>query len=179
MSQFVIAKRYAKALVHLVKDKDLETVSQELSSLTQVWTGSGELRQIISDPKIRQDAKEGILKQVLQKLQVQPLVQTFTRYLLSKRRIVLLPEIEQVFAQLVREKLGYLDAEVTVAKTLAAPTILALEKQLSQYSGKKVTVTQQVDPAIIGGIVTRLGSVVIDGSLRHQLIRVRQSIIRG
>ncbi len=180
MSQIVIAKRYAKALLNLAeKEKALETVSKELLEVTQTFTGSQELQSVLADTKIPSLVKTDIVNEIIEKQQLTPLVSTFLQYLMSKRRIALLGDIEIVFSQLVREKLGILEAEVTVAKQLSEDEIADVTKQLSEYSGKKVHVSIHVDNSIIGGIVTRIGSVVIDGSLRNQLTRVYQSIIRG
>lgn len=180
MSQAVIAKRYAKALSNLAeKEKSLESVGNDLLAIAEVFNSSPDLSRVWVDTKIGMKVKEDILVELLKKLNVQPLVNTFVRYLLSKRRIILLPDIEQSFASLVQEKLGRLDAEVTVAYKLPATSVEQLEQRLSDYSGKKVQVTVNVDSSIIGGIVTRIGSIVIDGSIRNQLAQVHQSIIRG
>ncbi|MGK5095031.1 ATP synthase F1 subunit delta [Deltaproteobacteria bacterium TL4] len=176
----VIAKRYAKALLGLVKDaQDLETVGRNLEELAETFEGSPLLQSTLAGAKISMSDKQAIVSKILETLQVQPVVQTFTKYLLNKRRIVLLLDIERVFSVLLREKLGRLDAKVTVASELAQDAVKGLEKQLSLITGKTVNVTQTIDPLIIGGVITRIGSVVIDGSLRNQLTRVRQSIIRG
>jgi F-type H+-transporting ATPase subunit delta len=91
----------------------------------------------------------------------------------------LLPNIEQAFNLFLQEKLGRIEAGITVAQEISEVTVGKLEKAISKYSGKEVTVKITIDPAIIGGIVTRIGSVVIDGSIHTQLNQIRQSIIRG
>lgn len=180
MSQTVIAKRYAKALFHLAeKENAHEAVGQDLAEFSQSFAASEELQNVLADTKISSLLKRDIVQKILEQLHPAPLVQTFIQYLLSKKRIFLLPEIEQVFSTLLREKLGRLDAEITVAKELPESTLAQITQKLSQSSGKDVHVRVKVDPEIIGGVVTRIGSVVIDGSLRHQLTRVYQSIIRG
>jgi F-type H+-transporting ATPase subunit delta len=115
----------------------------------------------------------------LTKINATALVDTFSRYLLAKRRIVLLPSIETAFNLLLQEKLGRIEARVTVAHELPNATVEKLEKSISEYSGKDVAISITIDPAIIGGIVTRIGSVVIDGSIHTQLNQIRQTIIRG
>ena len=180
MSQIVIAKRYAKALFHLAeKGNAYETVGQDLAEFTQTFADSEELQNVLADTKISSLLKREIVNKILAQLRPTPLVQTFVQYLLSKKRIFLLADIEKVFSSLVREKLGRLDAEITVAKALSESRVFEITQKLSQFSGKDVHVDVKVDPEIIGGVVTRIGSVVIDGSLRHQLTRVYQSIIRG
>ena len=180
MSQIVIARRYARALFNLAeKDEIFAAVNTDLSEIVQIFASSEKLQIVLVDPKIPNLVKRNIVLQILDQLQLRPLVRTFIEYLLSKKRITLLSDIETVFSGLVREKMGILNAEITVAKELPETTITEITRQLSGYAGKDVHVSVKIDNSIIGGVVTRIGSVVIDGSLRNQLTRVYQSIIRG
>ena len=178
MSQGVIARRYAKALINLA-EKDLENTGKSLTALADVFSNSTELSEVLSDTKVSSQIKQNVLKKILKKIKVSKLVDTFIRYLLAKRRIVLLTNIERAFNLLLQEKLGRIEAGITVAQEIPEVTVGKLEKAISRYSGKEVTVNITIDPAIIGGIVTRIGSVVIDGSIHTQLNQIRQSIIRG
>ena len=178
MSQGVIARRYAKALINLA-EKDLENTGKSLTALADVYSNSTELSEVLSDTKVSSQIKQNVLKKILKKIKVSKLVDTFIRYLLAKRRIVLLPNIEGAFNLLLQQKLGRIEAGIPVAQEIPEVTINKLEKAISRYSGKEVTVNITIDPAIIGGIVTRIGSVVIDGSIHTQLNQIRQSIIRG
>ena len=178
MSQGVIARRYAKALINLA-EKDLENTGKSLTALADVFSNSAELTEVLSDTKVSSQIKQNVLKEILKKIKVSKLVDTFIRYLLAKRRIVLLPNIERAFNLFLQEKLGRIEAGITVAQEISEVTVGKLEKAISRYSGKEVTVNITIDPAIIGGIVTRIGSVVIDGSIHTQLNQIRQSIIRG
>ena len=178
MSQEVIARRYAKALINLA-EKDLENTGKSLTALADVFSNSTELSEVLSDTKVSSQIKQNVLKEILKKIKVSKLVDTFIRYLLAKRRIVLLPNIERALNLFLQEKLGRIEAGITVAQEIPEVTINKLEKAISRYSGKEVTVNITIDPAIIGGIVTRIGSVVIDGSIHTQLNQIRQSIIRG
>jgi len=178
LSQGVIARRYAKALINLA-EKDLENTGKSLTALADVYSNSTELSEVLSDTKVSSQIKQNILKSILKKIKVSKLVDTFIRYLLAKRRIVLLPNIERAFNLFLQEKLGRIEAGITVAQEIPEVTVGKLEKAISRYSGKEVSVNITIDPAIIGGIVTRIGSVVIDGSIHTQLNHIRQSIIRG
>ena len=178
MSQGVIARRYAKALINLA-EKDLQITGNSLAAIADVYSNSTELSEVLSDTKVSSQIKQDVLKNILKKIKVSKLVDTFIRYLLAKRRIVLLPNIERAFNLLLQEKLGRIEAGITVAQEIPEVTVGKLEKAISRYSGKEVSVNITIDPAIIGGIVTRIGSVVIDGSIHTQLNQIRQSIIRG
>ncbi len=180
MSQGMIARRYAKALVNLAeKENDLDNAGKNLTALTEVYKENTELREVLSDIKVSSRAKLEILKGVLNEIKAPALVDTFSRYLLAKRRIDFLPDIERAFNLLLQEKLGRIEADVTTAYELPDETVKNMEDAISSYSGKEVEVNVTIDPSIIGGIVTRIGSMVIDGSIQTQLNQIRQSIIKG
>tara|TARA_Y100000741_G_scaffold349753_1_gene319161 strand:- start:708 stop:1250 length:543 start_codon:yes stop_codon:yes gene_type:complete len=180
VSQGMIARRYAKALVNLAEnEKDLDNTGKHLNSITEVYKENLELRQVLSDTKVSSGIKLEILKDVLSKIKVSNLVDTFSRYLLAKRRIDFLPDIERAFNLLLQEKLGRIEANVTTASELPKDTVKKLVDAISSYSGKEIEVNVTIDPSIIGGIVTRIGSTVIDGSIQTYLNQIRQSIIRG
>ena len=176
----MIARRYAKALVNLAEnEKDLDNTGKHLNSITEVYKENLELRQVLSDTKVSSGIKLEILKDVLSKIKVSKLVDTFSRYLLAKRRIDFLPDIERAFNLLLQEKLGRIEAKVTTASELPKDTVKKLVDAISSYSGKEIEINVTIDPSIIGGIVTRIGSTVIDGSIQTYLNQIRQSIIRG
>ena len=176
----MIARRYAKALINLAeKGNDLDNAGKNLNAITEVYKENSELRQVLSDTKVSSVVKLEILKDVLDKIKVTKLVDTFSRYLLAKRRIDFLPDIERAFNLLLQEKLGRIEADVTAAYELSKETVKNLVNAISGYSGKEVEVNVTIDPSIIGGIKTRIGSTVIDGSIQTHLNQIRQSIIRG
>ena len=176
----MIARRYAKALVNLAeKGKDLDNAGKNLTAITEVYKENSELRQVLSDTKVSSIVKQEILKDVLNTIKTSKLLDTFSRYLLAKRRIDILPDIERAFNLLLQEKLGRSEANVTAAYELPKETVKNLVNAISGYSGKEVKVNVAIDPSIIGGMVTRIGSTVIDGSIKTHLNKIRQSIIRG
>jgi len=184
MSQMVIARRYASALSSLAKkENNLEQVGTELQDFCDTLHEAAELQESLSNNKVPMPVRNSILTEILTKMELSSLVSTFLRYLLSKRRLTLVHDIARAFALLTQEAMGILPAEVTVAKEPRSKEskdlLQKLQEQLSASTGKTVQIHVSVDPSIIGGIVTRIGSMVIDGSIRNQLIQVRESIIRG
>ena len=176
----MLARRSAKALVNLAeKGKDLDNAGKNLTAITEVYKENSELRQVLSDTKVSSRVKQEILKDVLNTIKTSKLVDTFSRYLLAKRRIDILPAIERAFNLLLQEKLVRIEANVTAAYELPKETVKKLVNAISGYSGKEVKVNVAIDPSIIGGMVTRIGSTVIDGSIKTHLNKIRQSIIRG
>ena len=180
MSQGMIARRYAKALVNLAEnEKDLDNTGITLTAIAEIYKENSELRQVLSDTKVSSGVKLKILKDVLSKIKASTLVDKFSRYLLAKRRINFLPDIERAYNLLLQEKLGRIEAKITTASELPKETVRKLIDAISVYSGKEVEVNVTIDPSIIGGIITRIGSTVIDGSIQTHLNQIRQSIIRG
>ena len=180
MSQGVIARRYAKALINLAEEKNiLESTGQNFSNLIKIFKDSLELNEILTDTKGSSKVKLNVLKAVLDKIDASQLIDKFVRFVFFKRRISILQDIEKAFNYFLQEKLGRVEAKVTVPYELPKEDVGNLEKTISKISGKEASVSIYVDPNIIGGIVTRIGSVVIDGSLYTQLNQIRQTIIRG
>ena len=180
MSQGVIARRYAKALLNLAeKKKDLENTGVYFSKLSETFKNSLELREVLTDNKISSEVKQKIFSEVLTKIKAPELIDKFGRFILYKRRITLIPDIEREFNYFLQEKLGKIEVKVTVPYELPIEDIRELEIAITKFSGKKVTITVDIDPAIIGGIITRIGSIVLDGSVKNQLNQIHKTIIRG
>jgi len=176
----VIASRYAKALMTLaVKDNQVEAVAQGLDDITGQIRESAQLSSMLDDVRITHSAKAQVMKAVLEQAKVPQLVSNFVLLLMTKRRLELLAEMAAHFHRLADERLGRAQAEVTVASPLAADQEKSLKQGLEKLSGKSVTVTVKVDPSILGGAITRVGSTVWDGSIRNQLKQIRESILKG
>ena len=180
MSKGVVARRYAKALVGLaVEKKILEATGEYLREIAEAYKTSKDLQETMASTKMLTGAKEKVLIQVLKHLKSSELVRSFCRYLLYKRRLELLPAIGREFEVLLQEKLGRLEAQVFVTHKLNDASVKKLEKNLSSVTGKQVHVEVTIDPNLIGGVISRFGSTVIDGSIRNQLNQIRQSINLG
>jgi len=175
----VIAARYARALMNLAaKDQQVDQAAQGLDLVADMLAESPRLAEALENVRATGPDKERTLQAVLDKAGVPALVATFSRYVLDKRRLRLLPDIRDQFHRLADERLGRAKAAVTVAAPLAKEQEASLKRKLEAVSGKTITLHVTVDPAILGGAVTRIGSTVWDGSLRHQLNRIRESIVK-
>jgi F-type H+-transporting ATPase subunit delta len=180
MSTRVISRRYAQALMNLAaKDKQVEAVATGLDEIAATVRDSSPLSAALADPKVPHTVKVAVIGEVLDRSKVPALVATFLRFLAQKRRVALLEEIRQVYHELADERLGRGLAEVTVANPLDDAKRDALRQHLEALSGKSLSLRVQVDAAILGGVVARIGSTVWDGSLRNQLTQIRQSLIKG
>lgn len=180
MSAGVISRRYARALMNLaVQGDQVEPVAASLDALADSMVDSPLLGAFLGDAKVPPKAKLEAVEAILKGIQAHPLVETFTRFITSKRRIALLPDIREVFHRLADQRLGRAQAEVTVAAAISGEQEAGLLAGLEGLTGKKITLTVHVNPDILGGAVTRIGSTVRDGSLKTHLSNLRQSILEG
>jgi len=176
----IVARRYARALMNLAaKDGQMEPAAEALDNLADAVAESPQLQAVLSEPKVALAAKEAVVGELLGRAKVPPLVSSFIRFLTHKRRIGLLDEIRVAYHELADERMGRANAEVTVAEPLTDAQQDALRKRLESLSGKEVRLDLRVDPSILGGVVARIGSTVWDGSLRQQLSRIHQTIMKG
>lgn len=176
----VIARRYAQALMNLaVRDKALDAVAAGLDEIADAAAASTELRHFLADPQVSVGNKGQVLDELVTRAEVPKLVANFVRLVNAKRRASLLAQMRDEFHRLADERQGRAHVQVTVASELEPAQREALQRQLEALSGKQLTVHMKVDPAILGGIVARIGSTVWDGSLRHQLTQIHHSITKG
>lgn len=176
----VIASRYARALMGLaVKADSVDQAAQGLDDVAALMKDSAQLTAMLDDVRVTHAAKEQVMNALLEKAKLPGLVSSFVLLVMSKRRLGLLPEMAVHFHRLADERLGRAQAEVTVASALDAGQEKTLKQDLEKLSGKTVTLTVKVDPSILGGAITRVGSTVWDGSLRNQLNQIRESILKG
>jgi len=175
-----VARRYAKALVDVAAaSNELEAVRQELSSFADLLREHRELRQFLVNPSVLRRDKVRVLDEVVTRLALRPLTRSFLRILLEAGRLPALESVLRAYEALVDERLGRLKAMVTTAGPLEAGAQERLRQRLEQMTGKIVYLEVQQDPKILGGLVTQIGSLVYDGSLRTQLVKLREEMVRG
>ena len=175
-----LAKRYAKALADVAAvSGDLETVREELRGFADVLRGHRELSRFLANPSVLRRDKLKAFEGVVGRISLRPLTVTFLRVLLTADRLGALESIVRAYETLVDERLGRVKAEVTTAVSLDGEQQERLRQRLEQVAGKQVYLEVQQDPKILGGLVTRIGGTVYDGSLRAQLARLREQMVRG
>ena len=176
----VVARRYSKALVEVVAERegDFDAVHAELRDLAGVIEGSRDLMRLLYSPSIRMEVKRGILEDLLSLAGLSDLAATFVRLLLEKGRLRYLPSVAETFEYLANERQGKVKVTVTSAAPLSAEEAERLKAGLEQATGKTVLIETVVEPPLIGGLVVRIGDRVLDGSIRHQLDVMRESLVR-
>ncbi|MGH7361799.1 MAG: ATP synthase F1 subunit delta [Candidatus Methylomirabilales bacterium] len=174
-----LAKRYAKALLEAAAEAGaLEQVAADLEALGPHFTGK-EVAGFFANPAIPGVQKEAALTAVAERASAGPLSVSLLRLLQARQRVSLVPDIARLFRDLVDERTGRVRAEVTAAVPLATASVEALAARLSAATGRQVHLIPRVDPSVLGGLVARVGSTVYDASLRTQLRRMRETLIKG
>ena len=162
--------RYASALFELASEnKAVAAVEQDLAALGQALVESADLAALIRNPQVGRDAAAQAVDAVAGLLKLSPLTRKFLGVLAQNRRLAVLPEIVRAFATIAAAARGEVKAEVTSAHPLSATQLKALAAKLKAREGKDVTLSATVDPAILGGLVVRIGSTQIDNSIRTRL----------
>ena len=162
--------RYAFALFDLANEQGSVTaVEGDLDKLGQAVAVSDDLAALIRNPRVTREAAATAMDNVSKLLGLSPLTQNFLGVLAGNRRLGALPEIVRAFAAIATAQRGEVTAEVTSAHPLSKDQIAALSAKLKAREGKEVKVKASVDPALLGGLVVRIGSRQIDSSIRTRL----------
>jgi F-type H+-transporting ATPase subunit delta len=180
MKNLAIARRYAKALLLIGKeDGQTEQYRQELDGVARLMIEQKTLADVISNPQYNAGERKMVFEGVLGKLDLSKVMSAFLMLLFDKGRVAFLASINDFFQKLADELKGVASASLVSATELSAETIEKIRSALSQKTGKEVALEVQQDPGLIGGIVTKIGDLVLDGSIKTQLLNMRESLKRG
>jgi len=164
-----VARRYALALYEEARARSVaEAVDADVRVVGEALAASRELRLALTSPVISRTRKEGIVNRLFTG-RLHPLVANFLLLLIRKEREDMAPAIVAAYTALVDEREGVLEARVRSARPLAPEQAEALRVRLQAQTGRSIRLLIEVDPALLGGLVVRVGDAVHDGSLRHQL----------
>ena len=162
--------RYAIALFELARDhKQLDEVAASLVSLRDTLAQTEDLRRLTTSPLVRREDAVKAIDGVAIAMRLDPLTTSFLGVLAHNRRLAQLGPAIRAFQTLLARHRGQTSAEVVSAHPLDADQIEALKAKLRQRLGREVQVDLTVDPAILGGLIVKLGSQQIDGSIRTKL----------
>jgi len=178
MSVETISRRYATALADVVTESgETDTVRAELKTWQQIMATSSELQSAFRNPAIAHANKEKVLEGLLDKVKPSKTTSNFLRVLLRNSRLTELAAINERFESVLEERSGHIAAEVTSARELSPAQQSELKTNLEKLTGKNVKLNFATDPNLIGGVVTRIGSTVYDGSVRTQLENLKEEMI--
>lgn len=175
-----IARRYAKALLAIGKeDGQADTYKKELAGFAKLLDENKELEMAISNPLYDAESRKKVLDAVVRKVNPSKTMASFLLLLFDKGRIQYLGDICVFYEKLTDELANIIRADVMSAVALPDETVEKIRATLSKQTGKKVAIDTTVDPSLIGGVVTKVGDLVLDGSVKTQLIGLKESMQRG
>jgi F-type H+-transporting ATPase subunit delta len=180
MKNLAVARRYAKALLLIGKeDGNTETYREELSGFSELMAKDKTLEQAVTNPLYNTDERRKVLEAVLDKLALSATMRSFLTLLFDKNRIAYLGSINEFYQKMADELKGIARASLVSATDLPSETVEKIRTTLSQRTDKDIILDVQVDPSLIGGIVTRIGDLVLDGSIKTQLLNMKESLKKG
>ena len=177
MRQTILAKRYAKALFAVSREEGTSEVYRETLSvlgdfLEKYPAGMDALTNLLYPMDLRQK----VMAQLIKELQADQYMANFLNLVVQKKRADILPEIASEFQALVDADQNVSRGKVIAASQISGDLQAKVQATLENITGKKVILTTEVDPAIIGGIVAKVGDLVMDGSIKTQLAGLNESI---
>jgi len=177
MSVQTVARRYATALADVViENGEAPEVLPELLAWEEMLQANANLREVFANPTIALDKKRAVLNRLIGMAKPRPTTINFLKVLLQNQRLTELGEINRRFAQILDERAGMVAATVTTARAVPQNAQAKLHDTLATLTGMKVRIDFATDPEIIGGLVTRIGSTVYDGSVRSQLQQIKEKM---
>jgi F-type H+-transporting ATPase subunit delta len=170
-----VARRYATALADVVTARgEAQEVQKELTAWETMMQSNEQLLEVFRNPTIPYEQKRKVLNALIARASVRPTTANFLQVLLQNQRLADLNEVNKRFAQILDERSGVVSAEVTTARPVPQASQDALRTKLTSLTGKNVRLSFTTDEELIGGIVTRIGSTIYDGSVRNQLQQVKE-----
>ena len=170
-----MARRYATALADVVTARGgAQEVQRELIAWEMMMQSNEQLLEVFRNPTIPYEQKRKVLNALISRALVRPTTANFLQVLLQNQRLADLNEVNKRFAQILDERSGVVSAEVTTARPIPQTSQDALRAKLTALTGKDVRLSFATDEELIGGIVTRIGSTIYDGSVRNQLQQVKE-----
>ena len=172
-----VSGRYATALFELARDeKSIDAVKADLDNFEAMLNESADLKRLVRSPVFSADAQLKALSAVLDRAGISGIAAKFLKVLTANRRLFAVGDVIRAFRALVARFKGEATADVTVAETLSDRNLDALKTALKSVTGKDVALNVKVDPSIIGGLVVKLGSRMVDSSLRTKLNTIKHAM---
>jgi F-type H+-transporting ATPase subunit delta len=175
-----LAERYAAALFELADESHaLDAVADDLRQLRAMLAGSADLQRLVRSPVLSRLAQGRAVAALAERAGLSPLTRNFLGLAAANRRLFAVPAMIEAFLAQLAARRGEVTAEVAAAQALSPAQRGAVEEQLRRAVGAKVAVEIKVDPSLLGGLVVKVGSRMVDASLKSQLHRLEAAMKRG
>lgn len=173
-----VGRRYAKALLDLAREEgQVDAVLKDVGAMSDAWKASAELREIVRNPVVPKPALKSAVDAVMEKLGVSQLVRNTVNLLADKGRLPQLGDVLHALEELAEAETGRVRVEVTSAKPLSDAYYAKLTEKLQRVTDRQVVLVKKQDPSLIGGVVTRVGDQVFDGSLSNRLSELKETLL--
>ena len=180
MAPSAILGRYARSLAEVVFEENVEQkVTEDLLTYVEIFKSVPDLLDTFDSPRFSRETKESILNELLSKYPVHQLTSNFLKILLQHNKISLFEQIQKIYETLVNERKGIAFAQVTASAPLSKEEEANLAARLVGITGKKISVEQQTDASLLGGVVIKIDGAVYDGSIKTQLAEMKRRIVEA
>ncbi len=180
MNNSAISRRYAKAILLIGKeDNQAAQYREELEGFAGIIGSQIELEQAINNPLYAASGRRMVLQAIIEKLNLSKVMTSFLLLLFDKGRFGYLDDINEFYQKLADELKGVARASLVSATELSSDAVEKIRAALSKMTGNEVILDMKQDPGLIGGVVTKIGDLVLDGSIKTQLLNMRESLKRG
>lgn len=175
MSTEQVARVYARALFDAASEANaVEAVREDLDAFVTALASSSPLRDVLADPQIDLSSKQRVVAEIART--GQPLVANTLQLLLERGRAAMLGELNDAYGALAAEAAGLVKVDVTSAIELGPEASKQITARVEEVTGRRVELTQRVDPGIIGGLVLQVGDVFVDSSLQARIRQLRRRL---
>lgn len=180
MKNLAVSRRYAKALILIGKEDGLaEQYNEELGAVAGLFDTQEGFEKALTNPLFNKNDRKKILEAVLAALDLSAIMKSFLILLFNKGRIGFLREISSHYKDLADELKGVVKASIVSATELSSDAVDKIKQALSKKTGKTIVLKVDQDPDLIGGVVTKIGDLVLDGSVRTQLMNMSETLKKG
>lgn len=179
MTNKAAAHRYARALldVAVAERADLEQIERQLADFASLLPAHPALAKVLLNPAVPTPRKRAAVAELTKQAQVVPILSKLLAMLADRDRLVILPDLVTSYREKLADYRKIVRAEVTTAAPLSADRAQQIQRSLSEATGRQVTMETRVDPAMIGGVVAKVGSIVYDASVARQLQRMKERLV--
>lgn len=175
-----ISRRYARALIGLAEEKELvEEIGRQLSDFAGILRQHHEALAILSEPLIPESERKSLVKSLAEKIGLHPWLLHFLYLMVEKERMAIIGDVDREYRQMHDEKLGWLRVEVVSADEPDPQFLHRIEKTLAKKLQKKIVARGERQADLMGGILLKMGHLVCDASIRHELEVIKQKMLQA
>jgi F-type H+-transporting ATPase subunit delta len=178
MTASAVGMRYATALLNLADERgEVDQVGKQLEDVVAAWRASRELQQIFENPAYGPDVRRNIIADLADAAKVSDIVRNALMLLSDRQRFTSLSDVADAYRTLAERRAGHVRAEIITAVELPEAYFGELKQVLEAATGKQVVIARRVDSSLIGGVVTKVGDRVFDGSVKHRLEELKETLL--